>query len=292
MRPSLRQLIPLATSLAAVAALATLSASNAAPTAALAPAASAAANDGSRSAHVPAGFRGVVFLSHVNDPATTPGFPGDPEFTLTTAFTVRDNGYYLQEVTEGEHTGSHWGAPCHFHEGELCADQLDPSDLIRPAVVIDIRAQVRRNVDYQLTVGDLKRGQARYGPMPKGAAVFAWTGCDRWWSAAETGRNYYNCGTGLEGLHQPGFSLAAVQWLIDHRILGRQGALGTDTFGPDPGTDEEFLESSLVLHRHRLTLENLTGLGQLPPRGAWVVVGGPRNRAGSGSPATIFGLVP
>ena len=31
--------------------------------------------------------------------------------------------------------------------------------------------------------------------------------------------------------------------------------------------DEEFQESSLVLHRHRLTLENLTGLGQLPPPG-------------------------
>lgn len=288
MRPSLRQLIPLATSLAAVAALATLSASNAAPTAAPAP----AGNDGYRSAHVLAGFRNVVFLSHVNDPATTPGFPGDPEFTLTTAFTVPENGYYLQEVKEGEHTGSHWGAPCHFHQGERCADQLDPSDLIRPAVVIDIRAKVRRNVDYELTVGDLKSWQARYGAMPNGAAVIAWTGCDRWWSAAQTGRNYYNCGTGLEGLHQPGFSLAAVRWLIDHHILGRQGALGIDTFGPDPGTDEEFQESSLVLHRHRLTLENLTGLGQLPPRGAWVVVGGPRNRDGSGSPATIFGLVP
>jgi hypothetical protein len=36
-------------------------------------------------------------------------------------------------------------------------------------VVIDIRAQVRRNVDYQLTVGDLKAWQARYGPMPKDA---------------------------------------------------------------------------------------------------------------------------
>jgi kynurenine formamidase len=161
-----------------------------------------------------------------------------------------------------------------------------------PGIVIDIGAKVRRNVDYQLTVADLKRWRARYGRMPKGAAVLAWTGCDRWWSAKQTGRNYYNCGTGQAGLHQPGFSLAAVRWLIDHHILGRQGALGIDTFGPDPGTDEEFRESSLVLHRHRLTLENLTGLGQLPPRGAWVVVGGPRNHNGSGSPATIFGLVP
>jgi kynurenine formamidase len=101
------------------------------------------------------------------------------------------------------------------------------------------------------------------------------------------GENYYNCGTGQAGLHQPGFSLGAVRWLIDRQVLGHQGAPGTDTFGPD----DQFRASSLVLHRHRLTLENLTGLGQLPANGAWVVVGGPRNREGSGSPAAIYGLV-
>jgi kynurenine formamidase len=290
MRPSLRRLLPLATLLAAAAVLATVSASGA-PSAA-APAAAVPAGHGSGPAQAPAGFRTVVFLSHVNDPAATPGFPGDPAFRLTTAFTVPVDGYYLQYVKEGEHTGSHWGAPCHFHEGERCADQLDPADLVRPAVVVDIRDKVAGDVDYQLTVGDLQAWQARHGPMPEGAAVIAWTGCDRWWSARQTGRNYYNCGTGLAGLHQPGFSLAAVRWLIAQHVLGRQGALGSDTFGPDPGTDEEFRESSLVLHHRRLTLENLTGLGQLPARGAWVVVGGPRNRDGSGSPATIFGLVP
>jgi len=287
MRPGLRRLLPPATLLAA-AVIATLPASNASSPAAR----PAPAGHGAGPAHLPSGLGNVVFLSHVNDPATTPGFPGDPAFRLSTAFTVPEDGYYLQYVKEGEHTGSHWGAPCHFHQGELCADQLDPSDLVRPAVVVDIRRQVRRDVDYQLSVADLERWRARHGRMPRGAAVLAWTGCDRWWSARQTGRNYYNCGTGQEGLHQPGFSLAAVRWLIDHHVLGRQGALGIDTFGPDPGTDEEFQESSLVLHRHRLTLENLTGLGQLPPRGAWVVVGGPRNRNGSGSPATIFGLVP
>lgn len=285
MRPSRRQLVPLAALLAAIAMLATLSASDASTTP---PPAKGASMPG----QAPAQFHRVVFLSHVNDPATTPGFPGDPAFTLETAFTVPNDGFYLQYVKEGEHTGSHWGAPCHFHTDEPCADQLDPSDLVRPAVIIDIRAAVRRNVDYQLTIGDLKAWEARYGRMPKGAAVIAWTGCDRWWSARQDGENYHNCGTGQAGLHQPGFSLGAVRWLIDRQVLGHQGALGTDTFGPDPGTDDQFRASSLVLHRHRLTLENLTGLGQLPANGAWVVVGGPRNREGSGSPATIYGLVP
>jgi kynurenine formamidase len=241
-----------------------------------------------------AGFHEVVFLSHINDPKRTPGFPGDPRFFMTTAFTVPKDGYYLQYVREGEHTGTHWGAPCHFHVNALCADQLDPADLVLPAVVIDIRAKVAHNVDYRLTVADLKQWEATYGPMPQNAAVILRTGCDAFWGPDTAPRDptYYNCGSGRPGLHQPGFSLEAVRWLIAHGVLGLRGALGTDTFGPDPGTDASFRESSLVFHRHRIDLENLTNLGALPPRGAWIVVGGPRNANGSGSPATIYGMVP
>ncbi len=248
----------------------------------------------SRSAASLPGFGGATFLSHVNDPASTPGFPGDPAFTLETIFTVPRDGFYLQEVHEGEHTGTHYSAPCHFHRGALCADRLEPADFILPAVVVDIRRQVLEDVDYALTVEDLEDWVEAHGPMPSGAAVLAWTGCARFWGA-ERGPgvpSYYNCGTGERGFHQPGFSEAAVRWLIDEGVLGRRGATGTDTFGPDPGTDGEFMESSLTLRRHRLTLENLTNLGRIPADGGWVVIGGPRNRAGSGAPSTVLGLAP
>jgi hypothetical protein len=51
-----------------------------------------------------------VTQSHVDDPATTPIFPGDPAFTLSTAFTIPAD-FYPQYVQEDGHTGSHWGAP-------------------------------------------------------------------------------------------------------------------------------------------------------------------------------------
>jgi kynurenine formamidase len=239
-------------------------------------------------------FDHVVYLSHLNNPHTTPGFPGDPRFRLSTAFTVPQDGFYLQFVKEGEHTGTHWGAPCHFHVVAPCAGALGPASLVLPAAVIDIRAKVRRNVDYRLRVADIKSWIARHGPLPHGAAVIARTGCGKFWgpSSAPHGKTYYNCGSRRRGLHQPGFSLHAVRWLVRHHVLANHGALGTDTFGPDPGTDANFRESSLVFHRHRIDLENLAHVGRLPARGAWVVVGGPRNLHGSGSPATIFGLVP
>jgi kynurenine formamidase len=48
----------------------------------------------------------------------------------------------------------------------------------------------------------------------------------------------------------------------------------------------------LLFHRHRISLENMANLEALPTTGAWVLVGGPRNHNGSGSPATIFGVIP
>ena len=229
----------------------------------------------------------LVSLSHVNDPATTPIFPADPEFVLTTAATVAADGYYLQYVEQGEHTGTHWGAPAHFREGGRTADELDLADLFLPAVKIDIREQARGNADYALTVSDLERFERRTGPIPHGAAIILWTGWEAKWGTPA----YAN--TDAAGVvHQPGFSPEAARWLIDHQRLDERGALGTDTFGPDLGRDRTFPVSALLYDRRRISLENLTNLGALPEAGACVLVGSPINKAGSGAPATVFGMIP
>ena len=229
----------------------------------------------------------LVFLSHVNDPATTNLFPGDPEFTLEVLSTVPVDGFYMQYVRENEHTGTHWGAPAHFQEGGLTAEQLDPGDLFLPAVKIDIRAKAAANADYALSVADLQAFEQRHGPIPKQSAIVAWTGWeDRWGTDA-----YPNLDA--DGvLHQPGFSLEAAEWLLDHGKLGKRGSLGTDTFGADLGIDETFAVTTLLFDRHRISLENMANLAALPPTGVWVLVGGTRNAAGSGSTATIYGVLP
>lgn len=229
----------------------------------------------------------LIFLSHVNDPATTSLFPGDPEFTLETMATVPVDGFYMQYVREGEHTGTHWGAPAHFQEGGLTADELDPGDLFLPAVKIDVRAQAAADPDYGVTIDDVRRWTRRHGRIPRGAAVILWTGWDTRW-----GTDAYPNLDADGVIHQPGFLPETVQWLIDTRRLDERGALGTDTFGPDRGIDDTFAVSVLLYDRHRISLENLTNLASLPAAGAWVLVGGPRNKAGSGSTATIYGVLP
>ncbi len=229
----------------------------------------------------------LAFLSHVNDPATTSVFPGDPEFTLETIATVPVDGFYQQYVREAEHTGTHWGAPGHFHDGRLLADQLDPGDFFLPAVKIDIRAQAAADPDYGATIADLRAFERRYGRIPQGAAVILWTGWDTKW-----GTDAY-ANLDADGvIHQPGFTLEAAEWLIATKRLDIRGALGTDTFGPDRGVDENYSVSTALYDHHRISLENMANLGALPPAGAWVLVGGPRNHAGSGSTATIFGVIP
>ena len=240
------------------------------------------------------GFSEVVGLSHPGNPAKTPLFPGDPAFRIRTVFTVPDDGFYLEVVREGMHTGTHYSAPCHFRRNALCADELSPEDLVLPAVVIDVREEVAADPDHVVRVADLMAWEEEFSPMPQEAAVLLWTGCDRFWSRGDTDGepNYYNCGSGRPGVHQPGFARAAVRWLLERGVLGRRGALGSDTFGPDPSADAAFMPSYLTLARHRVTIENLTNLRALPPVGAWIALGSPRNVNGSGAPGTVFGFVP
>ncbi len=232
----------------------------------------------------PFGFSKVVFLSHVIDDST-PVFPGDPRVEIHPVATIERDGYYLQSFTAGEQAGTHWAAPAHFRAGQAAADELDPGDFFRPAVVLDVRAAVAGDADFILGVEEIRHWEAAHGPIPRGSAVIMRTGFeDRWDDPAA----YLNADPD-GGLHYPGFGDQATSWLIQHRSVG---ALGIDTMGIDPGADTEFRANQLLLRHHRMHLENLCGLGAMPPAGGWIIVGGIRIRAGSGSPATMFGLIP
>ena len=116
--------------------------------------------------------------------------------------------------------------------------------------------------------------------------MVAWTGWDEKWGTPEF------IGTGESADHQPGFAVETVEWLVRTGRLGRRGALGIDTFGPDLGTDDTYAVSKLLYREHRISLECLANLAELPATGAWVLVGAALYRSGSGSPATIFALLP
>jgi kynurenine formamidase len=228
----------------------------------------------------------VRILSHPLSAARVSVFPGDPAPRLETVRTLAEDGYYLRTVAVGEHTGTHWGAPAHFNEGEAAADELTGEDFVRPGVMIDIADRAADNPDYAVTVADLLDWQRRHGPFPFQAAVLLRTGWDARW-----GRDDFANRDDTGRLHHPGFSVAAVQWLLDRGILGYRGALGTDAFSPDVGVEGTYAVSKLLYRDHRLSLEVLANLAGLPARDFTVVVGGFIAEQGSGSPATVYAFV-
>jgi kynurenine formamidase len=214
-----------------------------------------------------------------------PIWPGDPEFEAEAWAAYETDGYFTNRISIGEHSGTHWGTPNTFIEGARSAEMIPAEELIVPAIVIDIRETATGDVDYRLSVDDIKAWEAENGEVPSGSVVILLTGWQDKWSdpAAFLGQD-------KEGvLHWPGFVADAVEFLIQERgIVG----LGTDTHGADPGNDEEFGASYAMYEADGMILECLAGLDQLPPVGATLVVGGWPIKGGSGSPARVFAFLP
>ena len=78
------------------------------------------------------GLRDLTYPLTTSFPAFAPG----EEAVRRTLVTIEDDGYYLQEWRIIEHIGTHVDAPGHFTVGGRLAPELEPSELIVPAVVI------------------------------------------------------------------------------------------------------------------------------------------------------------
>ena len=184
-----------------------------------------------------------------------------------------------------EHAGTHITAPASFYPNGRTVDDYRPEELVRPATVIDVREHSRNNRDYALTVGDLLEWESAHGRTPAGSIVLLLTGWSKRW---DNPADYLGTDSN-GGLHFPGFGREAAALLLNER--GAAG-LGTDTAGVEPGIDDSFAVSRLVLARPRVVLENLASLDLLPSKGATLVIGPLTLVGGSGSPAAVTAFLP
>ena len=214
-----------------------------------------------------------------------PHWPGDPFTEFEDWAQFHRDGYYLRRFSMSEHSGTHLVAPVSFHPNGRTADEFPPEELVKPAVVIDVRDQSRANPDYALTLDDLTSWESRYRPIPADSVVLLLTGWAELWNNP---LDYL--GTDANGgLHFPGFGIDAASQLVEGRKVA---GLGTDTAGVDPGIDDNFTVSRLTLAQPRIVLENLAGVHRLPPTGALLVIGPLRLEGGSGSPASVTAFLP
>ena len=224
-------------------------------------------------------MNGVVDLTHA---FTTdfPVFPGGPQAARETLVTVENDGYYIQRWNFAEHTGTHMDFPGHFIADGLRTDTYPVEGLVGPAVVIDISARAEDDADTMVTVDDLKSWEMDNRDIPEGAFVMMYSG---WEELIGTGAFLGDD----SGLHFPGFSAEASEWLVNERSIH---GIGVDTLSIDHGPSMTFDTHVIILGAGLLGIENVANLKSLMDTQATVVCGIPRYEEGSGGPARILAL--
>ncbi|MFI5121150.1 MAG: cyclase family protein [Thermoanaerobaculia bacterium] len=232
----------------------------------------------------------VVDLTHAFDDRTL-YWPTSPSaFELKTLAKGKTPGgwfYSSNAFCTPEHGGTHLDAPVHFSESGESAENVSVRKLIAPAVVLDVTAKAARDADYRLTAADVKVWETARGTIPKGAIVLLRTG----WSSRWPDRlRYFGDATPNDAshLHFPSYGAEAAEFLVKERAAG---ALGVDTASIDYGPSADFPVHRIAAAAQVPGLENLTGLGELPETGAWIVALPMKIAGGSGGPLRIVALV-
>ena len=200
-------------------------------------------------------------------------------------------GWYWNNLSFGEHTGTHFDAPIHWISGrDLPNNSLDTlpiKNFIAPACVIDCSAAVNVDADFVLTVDHLAAWEKRHGRIAAGSWVLMRTD----WSKRSDPVAYQNLDD--TGQHTPGPDPDCVRFLVNERdVLG----FGTETIGTDAGQAAHFTPPypcHYYMHgAGKYGLQCLCNLDLLPPSGALIVAAPLKILEGSGSPLRVFALVP
>ncbi len=233
-----------------------------------------------------------IDLSH-DFSAETIYWPTATPFKLDTVFAGKTpKGYYYSayQFSAAEHGGTHIDAPVHFAEGMTTVDKIPLSQLIRPAIVVDVRDSAAANRDYRVTVSDFQRWEKQHGRIPEGAIVLLRTGFGRFWPDKERYMGTAERGeAAVPKLHFPGLHPDAAKWLTTERTIS---AIGLDTPSIDYGQSKLFRSHQILFAGNVPAFENVANLEQLPAMGAWVIALPMKIRGGSGGPLRIVAFLP
>lgn len=217
--------------------------------------------------------------------------------TSPSAFEIRElaygptpGGWFYSSyaVCTPEHGGTHLDAPIHFAEGRRTTDQIPLSQLIAPAVVIDVTAQAAADADYRLTAADVRAWEAQHGTIAPGTIVLLRTGWGKRWPDR---KQYFGDDTpnAVDNLHFPSYGEDAARLLVEER---RVAVIGVDTASIDYGQSKDFIVHRVANGANVPGLENIANLERVPVRGAWVIALPMKIARGSGGPVRIVAAVP
>jgi kynurenine formamidase len=212
-------------------------------------------------------------------------------FTLKeiSRYDERGPAWYWNDISTGEHTGTHFDAPIHWVTGRDGQDvsQVPLIRLIAPAAVLDFSAQAAADADFLLEVDHIKEWESQHGALPEGGWLLYRTG---WDTRSHDQDSFLNANE--TGPHTPGVSVECARWIAQESpAIG----FGVETVGTDAGAahsfDPPFPCHSSMLGADKYGLTQLQNLALLPPQGAMIVVSPLPITGGSGSPCRALALV-
>ena len=233
----------------------------------------------------------VVDLTHPYN-AQTIYWPNAPStFKLEKlAYGKTEGGYFYSSFaySSPEHGGTHIDAPIHFSEKGNTADRIPLTQLIAPAVVIDISGKANATRDYRLTADDVRQFERAHGTIKPGTIVLVRTG----WSTKWPNKKAYlgdDTPGATNNLHFPSFGAESARLLVNDRKVG---AIGIDVASIDYGPSTDFIVHQIANGANVPGLENLTNLDQLPATGATLFALPMKIEGGSGGPLRAVALIP
>lgn len=205
------------------------------------------------------------------------------------AWTQTEGGYWYAagEFASAEHGGTHMDSPIHFSEGKRTLDEIPLTQLVAPAVVIDVTPQTAGDRDYRVTVSDILRWEQAHRRVPAGSIAVIRTGWGRFWPDV---KQYL--GSDVKGdtanLHFPGLSREAAELLAARQVAG----VGIDTASLDHGPSTDFIAHQVLNGANIYGIENLANIDQLPVTGAMLIVLPMKIGEGSGGPVRVVAQLP
>ena len=179
----------------------------------------------------------------------------------------RGPAWYWNDISTGEHTGTHFDAPVHWVTGADLEDvaQVPAARLLAPAAVLDFAAEAAADPDFLLEVDHIKQWESEHGPLPEGGWLLYRTG---WDARADSQEAFLNANE--TGPHTPGH-LGGVRPLAGRRRAGAR----------DRGGDRGHRRRDRALLRPAVPLPLVAARGgQVRPHPA--AQPGPAARAGLG----------
>ncbi|PTT70408.1 cyclase family protein [Arthrobacter sp. HMWF013] len=193
------------------------------------------------------------------------------------------------DITVGEHAGTHVDAPVHWISGRdgKSVDQIEPSRLVGPLVVIDKSMEVADNPDFLLEPEHLEQWQEEHGQFPANCWIIFRTG---WSTRGGNAADFVNADEA--GPHTPGVSVDGARWIAKNASIS---GFGVETVGIDAGQagnfDPMFPVHSYLLGADKYGVTSLRQVDKLPLVGATLIVAPLPIVGGTGSPARVYALV-